>query len=138
MTFFRSPNKQVPKQHIETKTDYGKYSRNNSTAQDYTRTSHQDLTQSHLSIHQMPTHHHSPMKNTMHSNGFDNGQMVNMQTNGQNTYKPIPPPKPKNYKPPYNKGQPAYGPTDGIMQPPLPYQHGKSHSNPVVNINLTE
>lgn len=52
--------------------------------------------------------------------------------NGQNSYKPIPPPKPKNYKPPY-KGQGSYGPGDGMMQPALPYQHGKSHSNPVVS-----
>lgn len=79
----------------------------------------------------MPAHHHTPMKT---ANGFENSQMNHMQTNGQNTaYKPIPPPKPKNYKPPYNKVQPGYGPSDGIMQPPLPYQHGKSHSNPVVS-----
>lgn len=46
-----------------------------------------------------------------------------------NAYKPIPPPKPKNYKPPHKGG---YPPNDALMQPPLPYQHGKSHSNPVV------
>lgn len=71
------------------------------------------------------------MKNSMHSNGFENGQMGHMgPPNGQNAYKPVPPPKPKNYKPPF-KGQ-SYGSNDGMMQPPLPYQHGKSHSNPVV------
>lgn len=118
--YSRSPAKQTtattPRHHVETKTDYGKYSRNNSSAQDYAvRSSHQDLTQAHLSVS-------SPMKNgAVHS--------------PQNTYKPVPPPKPKNYKPPY-KGQPppAYGGgEDGMMQPPLPYQHGKSHSNPVVS-----
>lgn len=69
----------------------------------------------------------------MKSNGFDNGQMNHLpaQNAPPNIYKPIPPPKPKNYKPPY-KGQGGYGPGDGMMQPPLPYQHGKSHSNPVV------
>ncbi|KAI4456214.1 tight junction protein [Holotrichia oblita] len=129
----RSPAKQnnigkMP--HMETKTDYGKYSRNNSSVQDYARSSHQDLSQSHLSIHQVPPHHHSPVK----SNGFDNGQMNHLpaQNAPPNIYKPIPPPKPKNYKPPYKgQGGGGYGPGDGMMQPPLPYQHGKSHSNPV-------
>lgn len=118
--YSRSPAKQT--RHVETKTDYGKYSRNNSSAQDYARSSHQDLTQAHLSV--------PPMKN-----GYEGA----MQS-PQNTYKPVPPPKPKNYKPPY-KGQPppGYGGGgEGMMQPPLPYQHGKSHSNPVVStLNFT-
>lgn len=70
-----------------------------------------------------------------HTNGFDNGHMNHgppPPTNGPtNSYKPIPPPKPKNYKPPY-KGQSGGYQHDPMMQPPLPYQHGKSHSNPVV------
>ncbi|XP_064213330.1 tight junction protein ZO-1 isoform X3 [Tribolium castaneum] len=123
--YSRSPAK---KGHVETKTDYGKYSRNNSSAQDYARSSHQDLSQSHLSVHQVPPHHHSPMKSPpVHHNGFDNGGHMG-PPNG-NGYKPVPPPKPKNYKPPY-KGQQGYG--EGMVQPPMPtYQHGKSHSNPV-------
>jgi hypothetical protein len=127
--YSRSPAKS--KGHVETKTDYGKYSRNNSSAQDYARTSHQDLSQSHLSIHQVPPHHHSPMKSQpVHHNGFDNGPVGHMPPPNANGYKPVPPPKPKNYKPPY-KGQQGYG--DGMVQPPMPtYQHGKSHSNPVV------
>lgn len=106
------------------------FSRNNSSVQDYSRSSHQDLSQSQLTIHNMPPHHHSPMKNNYHhTNGFDNPAL---QQNGPpNPYKPVPPPKPKNYKPPY-KGQGNYGPNEGMIQPPLPYQHGKSHSNPVV------
>lgn len=117
--YARSPGKG---RHVETKTDYGKYSRNNSSAQDYARSSHQDLTQAHLSV---------PMKNSLHhSNGFENGGQ-HMQS-PQNTYKPVPPPKPKNYKPPYKGQPPGYAGADGMMQPPLPYQHGKSHSNPVV------
>lgn len=117
--YSRSPGKS---RHLETKTDYGKYSRNNSSAQEYARSSHQDLTQAmHLSV---------PMKS---SNGFENGQ--HHVQSPQNTYKPVPPPKPKNYKPPYKGQPPAYGGGggDGMMQPPLPYQHGKSHSNPVVS-----
>lgn len=75
------------------------------------------------------------MKNNYHhSNGFDNPALP--QNGPPNTYKPVPPPKPKNYKPPY-KGQGNYGPNDGMIQPPLPYQHGKSHSNPVVRIIFT-
>jgi hypothetical protein len=126
--YSRSPAKS--KGHVETKTDYGKYSRNNSSAQDYARTSHQDLSQSHLSVHQVPPHHHSPMKSQpVHHNGFDNGPVGHMPPPNANGYKPVPPPKPKNYKPPY-KGQQGYG--DGMVQPPMPtYQHGKSHSNPV-------
>lgn len=114
--YSRSPAKN---RHLETKTDYGKYSRNNSSAQDYARSSHQDLTQSHLSVPK--------------NNGFENGQP-------QNTYKPVPPPKPKNYKPPYKGQPPAYGAVtgEGMMQPPLPYQHGKSHSNPVVSVVLQQ
>ncbi|XP_063904633.1 tight junction protein ZO-1 isoform X4 [Zophobas morio] len=127
--YTRSPAKS--KGHVETKTDYGKYSRNNSSAQDYARTSHQDLSQSHLSVHQVPAHHHSPMKSPpMHHNGFDNGPVGHMGPPNGNGYKPVPPPKPKNYKPPYKGQQGGYG--DGMVQPPMPtYQHGKSHSNPV-------
>lgn len=69
----------------------------------------------------------------MHHNGYDNGP-----SNG-NQYKPIPPPKPKNYKPPYKQQQQQQqqqiygGNNDGMVQPPPVYQHGKSHSNPVVS-----
>ncbi|XP_018322344.1 tight junction protein ZO-1 [Agrilus planipennis] len=124
---YRSPSKQpVPnKIYMETKTDYGKYSRNNNTSlPEYARSSHQDLSQSHLSVHQMPPHQHSPMKNNHfgHMNGFDNGPPISNTNGPPNAYKPIPPPKPKNYKPPYKNEN---------LQPPLPYQHGKSHSNPV-------
>ncbi|XP_065163753.1 tight junction protein ZO-1 isoform X5 [Atheta coriaria] len=135
----RSPAKQsMPqKQHIETKTDYGKYSRNNGPPE-YTRTSHQDLSQSHLSIHQ-PLQQ-SPMKNPHQGHGpaqqgqqqIMNGQFAAENgTNGNanpNSYKPIPPPKPKNYKPPYKNSPNNFN--DGPMQQ-MHYQHNKSHSNPV-------
>ncbi|XP_071051834.1 tight junction protein ZO-1 isoform X3 [Onthophagus taurus] len=128
--YARSPGKQqlTPSKqpHMETKTDYGKYN------QDYSRASQQDLSQSHLSIHQSPQqqhlHHHGGGQMMRNGGGMENGNN-HMNQNGPNMYKPIPPPKPKNYKPPY-KNQ-SYGPGDGMMQPPLPYQHGKSHSNPV-------
>ncbi|XP_076275264.1 zonula occludens-like protein polychaetoid isoform X2 [Rhynchophorus ferrugineus] len=115
--YSRSPAKQnIPsKSHMETKTDYGKYSRNQPPPE-YSRASTQDLRESQLSIHQ-----HSPLRSPpLNHNGYDMGS-PNM--NG-NQYKPIPPPKPKNYKPPQAQGY-------GMSQPPPVYQHGKSHSNPV-------
>lgn len=134
--YSRSPAKQnIPgKTHIETKTDYSKYSRNNTSSMppphhqappEYARSSHQDLRESQLSIHQ-----HSPLRSPpSNQNGYDmtppNNNLGSM--NG-NQYKPIPPPKPKNYKPPHNQ---SYGRGDGMVQPPPSYQHGKSHSNPV-------
>ncbi|XP_060522742.1 tight junction protein ZO-1 isoform X2 [Cylas formicarius] len=138
--YSRSPAKQnIPsKSHMETKTDYGKYRNNNNTngnnmglppphqpPPEYTRSSHQDLRESQLSIHQ-----HSPLRNQpMNHNGYDIGSPGNPPSMNGNQYKPIPPPKPKNYKPPYKQGY--GGPADGMIQPPPIYQHGKSHSNPV-------
>ncbi|CAH1098494.1 unnamed protein product [Psylliodes chrysocephalus] len=145
--YSKSPAKQsIPgKALIETKTDYGKYSRNNSNHHqpppEYTRNSHQDLRESTLSIHQQ-----SPLRNPPgHHNGYDPGGPPNHMGGGPpngNTYKPIPPPKPKNYKPPYKQQGGVYGGVDPMIQPPPPaYQHGKSHSNPVdqrvQNINLS-
>ncbi|XP_050302350.1 uncharacterized protein LOC126740396 isoform X3 [Anthonomus grandis grandis] len=134
--YARSPAKQnIPgKSHIETKTDYGKYSRNNNIntvqsphhpSSDYTRTSHQDLRESQLSIHQ-----HSPMRSPpSNMNGYDmESSHPNINTLNGNQYKPIPPPKPKNYKPPHSQ---SYGRGDGMVPPANIYQHGKSHSNPV-------
>lgn len=70
---------------------------------------------------------------SVHHNGYDNGLPNHIGPPNGNTYKPVPPPKPKNYKPPYKQG---YG--DGMVQPPPPaYQHGKSHSNPVVRFKLS-
>ncbi|KAJ8928951.1 hypothetical protein NQ314_018413, partial [Rhamnusium bicolor] len=73
----------------------------------------------------------------MHHNGYDSGPPNHMGPPNGNTYKPIPPPKPKNYKPPYKQGYTG----DGMVQPPPVYQHGKSHSNPVdqrnQNMNLS-
>nr|CAI5852690.1 unnamed protein product [Callosobruchus analis] len=137
--YSRSPGKQsIPtKTHIETKTDYGKYSRNaanhphNSSQQqstpshsshpqppphigppppisapEYARSSHQDLRDAALSVHRQQSPLRSPQAR---HNGFEGG------------YKPVPPPKPKNYRPPYN----------GAGHQQQQYQHGKSHSNPV-------
>lgn len=57
-----------------------------------------------------------------------------------NSYKPVPPPKPKNYKPPFPqspKAQPTYNDNMNFASPNGGYQHGKSHSNPVVStINI--
>ncbi|XP_074027652.1 zonula occludens-like protein polychaetoid isoform X3 [Leptinotarsa decemlineata] len=130
------------KPHMETKTDYGKYSRNNNSSQphhqpppEYTRSSHQDLRESTLSIHQQ-----SPIRSPpMHHNGYDTGPPNHVGPPNGNGYKPVPPPKPKNYKPPYK--QQGYPGGEGMVQPPPVYQHGKSHSNPVdqrnQNMNLS-
>ncbi|XP_018564765.1 tight junction protein ZO-1 isoform X2 [Anoplophora glabripennis] len=141
--YSRSPAKQhVPgKPHMETKTDYGKYSRNNNSSHhpsqpppEYTRNSHQDLRESSLSIHQQSPLRSPPMH---HQNGYDSGPPNHLGPPNGNTYKPVPPPKPKNYKPPYKQGYAG----DGMVQPPPVYQHGKSHSNPVdqrnQNMNLS-
>ncbi|XP_044758711.1 tight junction protein ZO-1 isoform X3 [Coccinella septempunctata] len=103
-----------PRSHMETKTDYGRY-----------RSSHQDLSQSHLSI-LSPNHHATPAKAVPPTNGYDTRQMGGQQH--PQSYKPVPPPKPRNYKPPYNGGN-----MEGMVQPPPnpSYQHGKSHSNPI-------
>lgn len=68
-----------PRKHIiETKTDYGKYSRNNSASQaDYSK----------------PNKVPPPMLGTPPANG----------SNGA-PFKPVPPPKPKNYRPPIGGG----------------------------------
>ncbi|KAJ8981906.1 hypothetical protein NQ317_007298 [Molorchus minor] len=129
--YSRSPAKQnIPgKPHMETKTDYGKYSRNNNShpqnqpPPEYARNAHPDLRESTLSIHQQ-----SPLRSPpVHHNGYDTVPPNHMGPPNGNTYKPVPPPKPKNYKPPYKQGYVG----DGMVQPPPVYQHGKSHSNPV-------
>ncbi|XP_055638508.1 tight junction protein ZO-1 isoform X5 [Toxorhynchites rutilus septentrionalis] len=74
-----------PRKHImETKTDYGKYSRNNSASQaDYSKTN------------KVPP----PLLGTPPVNG----------TNGGVPFKPVPPPKPKNYRPPIGGNNAASG-----------------------------
>ncbi|XP_045478453.1 tight junction protein ZO-1 isoform X4 [Harmonia axyridis] len=105
-----------PRSHMETKTDYGRY-----------RSSQQDLSQSHLSI-LSPNHHASPAKAVPPSNGYDPQSRHGGGQQNPTSYKPVPPPKPRNYKPPYNGGN-----MEGMVQPPPQnsYQHGKSHSNPI-------
>ncbi|XP_058454129.1 uncharacterized protein LOC131432084 isoform X3 [Malaya genurostris] len=78
-----------PRKHIlETKTDYGKYSRNNSASQaDYSK----------------PNKIPPPMLGTPPANG----------SNGGIPFKPVPPPKPKNYRPPI--GGSNSGPNSGPM-----------------------
>ncbi|XP_031626830.1 uncharacterized protein LOC116343080 isoform X3 [Contarinia nasturtii] len=66
-----APPRKLPQPLLETKTDYGKYSRNHSMSQaDYDRTPKSPL-----------QHHHSSVQN------------------GNMPFKPVPPPKPKNYRP---------------------------------------
>ncbi|XP_004529166.1 tight junction protein ZO-1 isoform X4 [Ceratitis capitata] len=76
-----SPRKPI----VETKTDYGKYSRNNSITQaDYNKLPKN----SHLVVPQSST------------NNNNNGS----STNSGGPFKPVPPPKPKNYRPPLQGG----------------------------------
>lgn len=61
-----------------------------------------------------------------------------MSNNGPpNSYKPVPPPKPKNYKPPFPQSPKSPTGYNENMNFGTPngggYQHGKSHSNPVVS-----
>ncbi|XP_021706854.1 tight junction protein ZO-1 isoform X3 [Aedes aegypti] len=115
-----------PRKHIiETKTDYGKYSRNNSASQaDYSK----------------PNKGPPPMLGTPPANG----------SNGM-PFKPVPPPKPKNYRPPIgssSNGGPGNGPMgsgqwdngepisprspNGFYYPPMSshYQQGVAHNVP--------
>nr|XP_036229502.1 uncharacterized protein LOC106622754 isoform X3 [Bactrocera oleae] len=76
-----SPRKPV----VETKTDYGKYSRNNSVTQaDYNK---------------LPKNTHLIVQTNVNNN-TSNGS----STNGTGPFKPVPPPKPKNYRPPMQGG----------------------------------
>ncbi|XP_049304721.1 uncharacterized protein LOC105232047 isoform X2 [Bactrocera dorsalis] len=77
-----SPRKPV----VETKTDYGKYSRNNSVSQaDYNK---------------LPKNPHLIVPTSNINNNGSNGS----STNGTGPFKPVPPPKPKNYRPPMQGG----------------------------------
>ncbi|XP_039958862.1 uncharacterized protein LOC120773793 isoform X5 [Bactrocera tryoni] len=77
-----SPRKPV----VETKTDYGKYSRNNSVTQaDYNK---------------LPKNPHLIVPTSNINNNASNGS----STNGTGPFKPVPPPKPKNYRPPMQGG----------------------------------
>ncbi|KAH8359140.1 hypothetical protein KR093_004599 [Drosophila rubida] len=68
---------------VETKTDYGKYSRNNSVSQaDYSK---------------LP-------KTAPSANNGGGGGSATPSSNGSGPFKPVPPPKPKNYRPPVQSG----------------------------------
>ncbi|XP_011188071.2 tight junction protein ZO-1 isoform X3 [Zeugodacus cucurbitae] len=87
-----SPRKPI----VETKTDYGKYSRNNSVTQaDYNK---------------LPKNPHiivpTPNINSNSSNG--------PSTNGTGPFKPVPPPKPKNYRPPMQGGNSTGGQWENV------------------------
>ncbi|KAH8416955.1 hypothetical protein KR222_000176 [Zaprionus bogoriensis] len=70
---------------VETKTDYGKYSRNNSVSQaDYSKLPKQ-------------------VPNVNNGSGQMNGSAT-PSSNGSGPFKPVPPPKPKNYRPPVQSG----------------------------------
>ncbi|XP_068157453.1 LOW QUALITY PROTEIN: tight junction protein ZO-1 [Drosophila tropicalis] len=74
---------------VETKTDYGKYSRNNSVSQaDYSK---------------LPKNAHgSGVVPPPNVNGNGNGTPSSNGSGGP--FKPVPPPKPKNYRPPVQSG----------------------------------
>ncbi|XP_063697215.1 uncharacterized protein LOC134828156 isoform X3 [Culicoides brevitarsis] len=94
------------KQMIDSKVDYGKYSRNNSVSQaDYSKSSPK------------PAH-----------------QMGPPQTNGA-PFKPVPPPKPKNYRPPV-QGEPISPRSpNGFYYPPSSHHHYGQQGMPPQNGN---
>ncbi|XP_050745443.1 tight junction protein ZO-1 isoform X5 [Drosophila biarmipes] len=77
---------------VETKTDYGKYSRNNSVSQaDYTK------------LPKTAPHGVVPPPNVPNGQSQMNGSGT-PSSNGSGPFKPVPPPKPKNYRPPVQSG----------------------------------
>ncbi|XP_022221137.2 tight junction protein ZO-1 isoform X3 [Drosophila obscura] len=85
---------------VETKTDYGKYSRNNSVSQaDYSKLPKNVPPPQHGGVVVPPP--------TV-SNGQTPGAQINgsgtPSSNGSGPFKPVPPPKPKNYRPPVQSG----------------------------------
>ncbi|KQS39455.1 uncharacterized protein Dere_GG17413, isoform D [Drosophila erecta] len=77
---------------VETKTDYGKYSRNNSVSQaDYTK------------LPKTAPHGVVPPPNVSNGQSQMNGSGT-PSSNGSGPFKPVPPPKPKNYRPPVQSG----------------------------------
>ncbi|XP_070852471.1 tight junction protein ZO-1 isoform X7 [Drosophila suzukii] len=77
---------------VETKTDYGKYSRNNSVTQaDYTK------------LPKTAPHGVVPPPNVPNGQNQMNGSGT-PSSNGSGPFKPVPPPKPKNYRPPVQSG----------------------------------
>ncbi|XP_034488626.1 uncharacterized protein LOC117792552 isoform X3 [Drosophila innubila] len=75
---------------VETKTDYGKYSRNNSVSQaDYSK---------------LPKNPHGVGQPPIVNNGGQMNGSATPSSNGSGPFKPVPPPKPKNYRPPVQSG----------------------------------
>ncbi|XP_035898005.1 tight junction protein ZO-1 isoform X3 [Anopheles stephensi] len=124
-----------PRKHlIETKTDYGKYSRNNSASQaDYSK----------------PNKGPSMIGSPGQPPGGGGGAMGANMGNGA-PFKPVPPPKPKNYRPPvggagtngsgmhhagqWDNGEPISPRSpDGFYYPPMAsshYHQGMAHNVP--------
>ncbi|XP_065361964.1 tight junction protein ZO-1 isoform X4 [Calliphora vicina] len=118
---------------VETKTDYGKYSRNNSASQaDYNK---------------IPKQTGAPPAHGMvvpppNINGNMNGNSTPNGSGGP--FKPVPPPKPKNYRPPLQNAGNANGPSqwaengepgsprspNGFYYPPAPQHHHYSQQTP--------
>ncbi|XP_073830454.1 zonula occludens-like protein polychaetoid isoform X7 [Musca autumnalis] len=115
---------------VETKTDYGKYSRNNSASQaDYNK------------IPKNPGMPHMviPPPNV---NGNMNGS-AGPQAAAGGPFKPVPPPKPKNYRPPLQNSGNGNGPNqwenqepgsprspNGFYYPPAPQHHHYGQQTP--------
>ncbi|XP_058984988.1 tight junction protein ZO-1 isoform X7 [Musca domestica] len=116
---------------VETKTDYGKYSRNNSASQaDYNK------------IPKNPGMPHMviPPPNV---NGNMNGSSAGPQAAASGPFKPVPPPKPKNYRPPLQNAGNGNGPNqwenqepgsprspNGFYYPPAPQHHHYGQQTP--------
>ncbi|KAM7359564.1 zonula occludens-like protein polychaetoid isoform 5-T5 [Cochliomyia hominivorax] len=116
---------------VETKTDYGKYSRNNSASQaDYNK------------IPKQPVAPHGMVVPPPNINGNMNGNSTPNGSGGP--FKPVPPPKPKNYRPPMQNAGNGNGPNqwqengepgsprspNGFYYPPAPQHHHYSQQTP--------
>ncbi|XP_030373861.1 uncharacterized protein LOC115623597 isoform X3 [Scaptodrosophila lebanonensis] len=114
-----SPRKAV----VETKTDYGKYSRNSSVPQaDYSK---------------LP-------QNALANNSQLNETSATPSSNGSGPFKPVPPPKPKNYRPPVQSASSGSGggtpwengdsgsprSPNGFFYPPTPSHHHYTQQTP--------
>ncbi|XP_046804193.1 tight junction protein ZO-1-like isoform X4 [Lucilia cuprina] len=118
---------------VETKTDYGKYSRNNSASQaDYNKIPKQPG----------PPPPHGMVVPPPNINGNMNGNSTPNGSGGP--FKPVPPPKPKNYRPPMQNsgngnggnqwaenGEPGSPRSpNGFYYPPAPQHHHYSQQTP--------
>ncbi|XP_055377734.1 tight junction protein ZO-1-like isoform X2 [Condylostylus longicornis] len=139
-----SPRKPI----LETKTDYGKYSRNNSASQaDYASKIGKGSAMNGNGGQQQQQHQQQQQQQQQMSSQSLNGNGIN-NIMGNTPFKPVPPPKPKNYRPPiqqsgsngqmtnsghWDNGEPGSPRSpNGFFYPPTPshYHHNQASGSP--------